>query len=252
VREHNNTHDPLGRTQHEIIPMINTRKTTTKRKIMRRNTNRNDSNPNPQDMSIVIFRNLTPSKLVVPIRYRWAQTQLANNGFSNASKTLRVNAPYDVDASLGSTSSVGFTEYAALFANYRVRKVQMNVNIVNTENISLEVCIALSTDFFGSNAYDKTFFFNRNNVVKRMSKAGGQDQCSLSITRTTEQIVGDTAVRADRDYASATTTVPQALIYGIVATDSGNASFTQTANGCQVTWEVTMWIEFYNPKMLLS
>lgn len=210
------------------------------------------SDVNQEDMSIVVFRSITPPKLIAPIRYRWAATQLANNGFPNASKTLRVNAPYDVDASLGSTSSLGFTEYSALFASYRVRRVDMNVSISNAESISLEVCLAFSTDFFSSNAYDKTFFFNRNNVVRRMSKAGGLDQVNLSISRTLEQIVGDPAVKNDRDYSSAVTTVPTTLVYGILATDSGNASFTQTTNGCLVTWEITMWTEFYNPKMLLS
>ncbi len=227
-------------------------KTNKKSKNERRRGRYQTSDVNKEDMSIVVFRSVTPSKLIAPIRYRWAATQLSNNGFPNASKTLRVNAPYDVDASLGSTASLGFTEYAALFASYRVKRVDMNVSISNAEAISLEACLAFSTDFFGSNAYDKTFFFNRNNVVRRMSKAGGIDQVNLSISRTLEQIVGDPSVRTDRDYASATTTVPTTLVYGILATDSGSGSFTQTSNGCLVTWEITMWTEFYNPKMLLS
>lgn len=210
------------------------------------------SDPNKEDMNIVVFKAITPNKLLVPLRYRWAATQLSNNGFSNASKTLRVNAPYDVDAVLGSTASIGFTEYAALFATYRVRRIDMNVSICNAEAISLEACLAFSTDFFGTNAYDKTFFFNRNNVVKRMSKAGGIDNCNLSISRTMEQIVGDPSVRTDKDYAAQCTTIPTTLVYGILATDSGSGSFTQTTNGCLVTWEITMWTEFFNPKMLLS
>jgi hypothetical protein len=203
-------------------------------------------------MNIVVFKTITPSRLLIPLRYRWQTTQLTNGTAPNASKTLRVNAAYDVDVTIGSTAATGFTEYAAMFKNYRVRRIDMNVNACNTEAISMECCLALSTDFFSSNAFDRTFFFNRNCVVKRAAKNGGQDTVSLSISRTLEQIVGDSSVTSDSDYASLVTGVPTTLVYGIFAIDSGNNSFTMNSNGFQCTWEVTMWTEFYAPKMLIT
>jgi len=79
------------------------------------------------------LRNYTPFSYVPPssrrIRLTWVGAyNLTESAVGvGVEKILRLNAAYDVDPSVGSTSTPGFAEQAAIFANYRVWATSVRV-----------------------------------------------------------------------------------------------------------------------------
>lgn len=57
--------------------------------------------------------------------YRFGQTEAITAGISH---WFRLNSVYDVDTAVGSTTIPGFSEWAALFGNYRVWKAKVKVD----------------------------------------------------------------------------------------------------------------------------
>ncbi len=196
------------------------------------------------DGRIVLVNHLQPSSIVVPLRYYWANVALTNLGNRTASKQLRVNAPYDIDASLGTTSVNGFTEWSALYTHYRVLKVSARADFVNADAIPTFCAIGFTVTSFTANTWSQSYWQNDFTASSYLGQTTGNDTSSIQLGCKLKALYGDMAVLTDNDFASQVGTVPNALLYFQIGADSGSNSYTQT-NGVLVRVELVIHTEFF-------
>lgn len=84
--------------------------------------------PKAKSSPSVPFRVIVPQSRSVVLVYP-TNVQIVEGAVGvGSAKMLRINAPYDVDPSLGSTSVPGFSEMASMFYSYRVHSVSIDVD----------------------------------------------------------------------------------------------------------------------------
>jgi len=194
-------------------------------------------------------RNVTPGpieaadSMTVKLRYPIRGT-LATVGTVIA-KRWTPNAAYDVDPVLGSTSTPGFAEYAALYTYYRVEKFKTHVTFSNLDNLSISLYSVVSNTDPGTagtnyNGYAQSAFGRTFELAPFYS---GRGTVTLNQTVPIPQLLGMNMAQAD-SFRSVTTSIPTDLVYwgfGIYS----NAG-TNFANGVGYTGYIEMHVRFYS------
>jgi hypothetical protein len=161
------------------------------------------------------------------------------------SKRYTPNGAYDVDPVLGSTSTPGFAEYAALYTYYRVQKFRVHVTVSNLDNLSISLYSVVSnTDpgTAGTNYYD----YAQSAMGKTFELApfySGRGTATINQTVSVPKLLGMSTAQAD-SFRSVTTSIPTDLVYwgfGIYS----NAG-TNFANGVGFTGYIEMHVRFYS------
>jgi len=137
------------------------------------------------------------------------QILLVGNGLGGIAKQFNPNCPYDVDPSLGSTSTPGFVEMASLFGFVRVLRYRYKVQFLNKEAINV-TCIVVNSN---SNPGTGNLLSLVGNEYVKTSSIGpmlsGKGTCVLKGTVDVSQLVGSLSVETDDSYASTTAAVPR-------------------------------------------
>jgi len=193
---------------------------------------------------LILYKHIVPDYMVVPLKYYWAAALLKDAGSRVASYEFRINAPYDVDAGLGTTSTVGFNEWTALFGNYRVLRVHAHAEFCNLDAVSTYVAMNMGNVSFANNTFTQSEWQNDYTVSAPLGQTTGMNVRVLTLDHNLVQIVGDPSCLIDDDYASAAGGIPNQIVYLNMAADSGNSSLTQTL-GVAVRLELTMWTHFF-------
>lgn len=163
----------------------------------------------------------------------------------NAMVRFSPNSAYDVDPVFGSTSTPGFSEWAALYSYYRVVKIGYRLQIVNNETFAVRVYTIFTNTDPGTVGNSQ---FPGNPLAKDylLSAKGGQDRCLLKDTKQVAQITGARGVEDEDNYRAAVTASPTDLVWLGVGANTVGASFL--ANGVSVAGYIKMWVRFYGPK----
>lgn len=173
-------------------------------------------------------------------------------------KLLRLNAPYDVDPALASTSVAGFSEMAGFYQSYRVTRatVHASFNVYGTGGIGSIGEISLfpvATSSVPSNA--RAWMVQRNGTSKTVCAAIGAQSClsvpELKLTVNFPRYLGLTRQQwlTDHQYTAATTAIPNKLVFIAIGFRSGGVS-TSTPGLCTVTARVAMEVQFFDPVVL--
>jgi len=205
----------------------------------------------PQVQTVRIMHDIAPSRVITNLRYAWTATQLKNSGFQQASYTLRANAPYDPDSAVGSGATAGFNEWAGFYLQYRVRSIKVEAEFNNLDPVSTFANISFTNQNPASNTWTQAEWQNDLSVSKRLGQSTGSSGCKIVLQASVEQIVGDNQVVDDRDWCSTTGTVPNQLVYCVLAIDTAVAGFTMT-NGALVRLLMTMETEFFERKFFTT
>lgn len=126
-----------------------------------------------------------------------------------------MNGAFDPDPLLGSGSLTGFTEYAALYGNYRVMDFTYEVKIASLETAPMIVLIAPTATDIGGN-YSGTnelseFPHGRSDLI---SAQGGMDRCTFSGAWCPADIFGDRAEYfGDDNFGAGTGSNPSFQLY---------------------------------------
>ena len=181
--------------------------------------------------------------LTVKLRYPIRGT-LATVG-TVISKRWTPNAAYDVDPVLGSTSTPGFSEYAALYTYYRVEKFRVHAKFSNLDNLSVSLYSVVSNTDPGT-AGTNYFDYAQSAMGRTFELApfySGAGSVTLNQTVSVPKLLGMTTAQAD-SFRSVTTSIPTDLVYwgfGIYS----NAG-TNFANGVGYTGYIEMHVRFYS------
>jgi len=161
------------------------------------------------------------------------------------SKRWQPNAAYDVDPVLGSTSTPGFAEYAALYTYYRVHKYRVHMTFSNLDNLGISLYSTHSntdpgtagTNYvsYAQSAFGKTF--------ELAPFYSGRGTVTLDQTVQVHQVLGMSVAQAD-SFRSVTTSVPSDIVYwGFGIYSNAGANF---ANGVSYTGYIEMDVRFYS------
>lgn len=194
-------------------------------------------------------RNLRPSpveaadSMTVRLRYPIRGTLAA--AATVIAKRYTPNAAYDVDPVLGSTSTPGFAEYAALYTYYRVERFRVHLVVTNLDNLSLSLYSTCSNTDPGTagtnyNGYAQSAFGKTFELAPFYSGRGTQ---TINQNIDVPKVLGMSTAQAD-SFRSVTTSIPTDLVYwgfGIYS----NAG-TNFANGVGYTGYFEMHVRFYS------
>jgi len=197
----------------------------------------------------VAGRNIVPDEMDVVLAY-------PGNGIifaaaQTSAKRWTPNAPYDVDPTLGSTSTPGFSEWAGFYSYVRCEKYEIEATVVNLDTSALDVYFVHSntdpgtvgTNYqqYATAAFGKTI---------GLSPKGGMDRATYRQKVNVGALVGGVDVSTDDSFRALTSTTPADLVYfGIGAqTMTGGNMVT----GLGYTFNIRMWCKFYGRKNNLT
>jgi hypothetical protein len=161
------------------------------------------------------------------------------------SRRFTVNGAYDVDPTVGSTSTPGFAEYAAFYNFYRVVRCSYRVSISNTDALPVVAYVYFSNSDPGT-GLPYTVIGNPLCKWKLLSAGGGgYDTVTLGDTQTIATILGSNEVEVGEQYRALTNAVPADLAWMTVGvhTPSGTAL---TAGAVNVVVSIRMLTRFFD------
>jgi len=194
-------------------------------------------------------QNIVPDEMDVCLEY--PQIGVIFAAAQTSAKRWTPNAPYDVDPTLGSTSTPGFSEWAAFYSYVRVEKYSVDVTVVNIDTSPLDVY------FIHSNTDPGTVGTNYQQYAtaafgtqKGISPKGGMDRIQYRRTVSVSSLVGAVDVSTDDSFRSLTSATPTDLVYfGIGAQTMAGGNMV---SGINFSMQIKMWCKFYGRKNNLT
>jgi hypothetical protein len=198
------------------------------------------------DKTVRLHKHIIPDRTIVPLRYYWATAVLNNTGNQTASHQLLLNGVYDVDASLGSTSTIGFNQWATLYNKYRAVHFTVNAIFINLDAVPTFACIAFTNTSFSTNTFNQSYWGDDYSRWSPLGQSTGNDTSrKMSLSVSIQDLVGDRSAISDADYSATTNSNPAKLVYGELAISSGASSVTMSS-GALVRYELIVTVEFFS------
>jgi len=165
-------------------------------------------------------------------------------------KAYQPTAAFDVDPDLGSTSTSGFAEWAAIFQFYRVSKFRVDVMIANKEAFFLLVNTLASNTTLTDSSNLALLMGSKHFYQTQISSASsGMPLTRFRRTYDVCNVVGSRSPLYDDNYASTTAAVPSNNIFWAIQIFSPTAVLVA---GAVITVRISMLCEFYESKNLAA
>lgn len=169
----------------------------------------------------------------------------------NVGKRWSVNAAYDVDPTLGSTATPGFTEYAALYTYYRVHTVTSHFECSNLDNIGTSLYwfyTNVDPGITGANWHDYAASALGGSAILAPFYSGKGTHV-IHMKRNVSRILGMSTNQAD-SFRSVTASTPSDLaFFGVGIYSNAGTNFT---NGVSYEGYIEMEIRFYARNEILT
>lgn len=194
-----------------------------------------------------------PPQAASRARLVWSGQMALSEAAANTGiiRLFRLNSPYDVDTTVGSTSTPGFAEYSAFFANYRVWSTKVMAEVSANGGTTGSLATVVMFPFpAGSVAVTSTTWsvqpYALHRTIQSIATNGGRNMTTLkgtfhlpSIARITPQ-----QYLNEKDYSSTVSNNPvQSLSLGVGGYGLNSASAITFTIQIYVQFEV----EFFNP-----
>lgn len=188
-----------------------------------------------------------PDKMVVHLRYPVLKLI---NSLASAGSAVRfiTNGVYDVDPTLGSTSTPYFSEWSAMYSYYRVLSYSLQIHVSNNESQPVELYVVHSNTDPGTTGINFLQYSNASyNKITALAANTAQHAKTVTSSLSPMRIVGDRAVRTEQNFWGSSTSNPVDLTYiGIGANiNSGNLT-----NGVYIAGYLQFTVEFFDRKNL--
>jgi hypothetical protein len=192
------------------------------------------------------------------VRLVWPESFVITEGAAGAGtfRYLRLNSVYDVDTTLGSTTTPGFAEWSAFYGNYRVWSTAVSAEVTVTGGGSgaiATVCLVPNALQATLPASPATWFVQPQALHRNILAAtsGGANKASYRRRYDIPSLFRITKAQflSDFDFTATTGANPSRQAY-LACTVYGNAATTAFAALWQVY--VSMEIEFFNPIQLAT
>lgn len=188
-----------------------------------------------------------PDKVVVKLKYPVLKLI---NSLATASSSVRfyTNGVYDVDPTLGSTSTPYFAEWTQMYSYYRVLKYKLEIHATNNEAQTANIFIVHSNTDPGTTGIGYLQYANASyNRITSLAASTAQYSKQITSALSPMRIVGDRAVRTEQNFWGSSTSNPVDSTYvGIGASiNSGNLT-----NGVYISGFLEFEVEFFDRKNL--
>jgi len=221
------------------------RKKPAKRSGKRRGGGPLNSGP---DKGSPVYSTLAPARKLQ--RLKFPTTKVLSTGTNVSSVRFTANGAYDVDPTLGSTSTPGFAEWAAFYGFYRVKGVGIEVGFVTQETLkACQAYIYFSNTDPGTSA-NFSVTANPLSKVGVMGVSAGKSTCKLRQYKKVSQILGSNTTFTDDNYRALTNAVPADLVW--IACGAQTLDGTNFTGSVVMQILITMDVEFYDRKTSLS
>jgi len=191
---------------------------------------------------------LMPPEMDTPLQFTLGGT-LNNSVGVAVSKRFRPTSPRDVDPLLGSTSTPGFSEWVNFYGMARVVSYTYSWDVVNKETFPMLAIVVNTNTDPGIAGYGSQM---GNPVTQKhliSGSAGGPCRYTFRGRHKIVDIVGSGSPELDDSYAALTTTDPiNNTFIGLGIDGIGNT----LTNGVTFLLKLTIWVRFYERKLLTS
>lgn len=215
-------------------------------------SHRRNAFPQQRSFSPALSRTLiSPDQMDVRLKFR-STGALVATGFS--AKRYTPNAAYDVDPILGSTETIGFDEYAALYSYYRVVKYHYRISVTNCNPTSAAMFYVLNTNTDPSIAGTRYDLYSTNPhcQTKLLPPHPQGKQEIFQKTFSVSRVLGSGVVETDDSYRSLTTGIPSDLVWLTMAAETLPTSGADNTINIAYVVDVVMSIRFYSREVDLS
>jgi len=231
------------------------RKRNTKargRKTLRQKTFKNVTSERDGDRDCVNLSRwlVQPPRVIVKLSYR-AAGLLYDNALTSTSKSWNCNGVYDVDPTLGSTATAGFTEWSSLYRVNQVLKTRVigSISSASTTN-SIEIAHGFVPQVIAAGAFTPDKY--RNKDIKPsilLGYANGSSTHKFTDSILMENLFDRDSYRGDlTQFRGTSASNPSTLgNYVLGITSSNGAALTQ---GVSYVLDFDFWIEFSFPTVL--
>lgn len=165
-------------------------------------------------------------------------------------KSFTPNGAYDVDPALGSTETLGFDEYAALYSYYRVISYSYKLQVASNSTTGDSITVyALNTNTAFSGSPNLSLFATTTNCqTKMLAPYGNHSVIMMSGRHLISQILGSKAAETEDNFRAQTTENPADLIWLTIGFESG------ASTNCACSWilDITMNTRFYGREVDLT
>jgi len=190
-----------------------------------------------------------PDKHIQSLRY--PVLKLINSVASGSSAVRFVtNGVWDVDPTLGSTSTPFFAEWTAMYSYYRVIKFKMELHLTNNEAVPVEFEIVHSNTDPGTTGLNFLQYANASyNKVLSLAASTAQPAKTVRSALSPKRLVGDRAVFTEQNFWGSSSSNPVDLTYVGLGCQINAGNLT---NGVYVTGFIEFLVEFFDRKNLQS
>lgn len=221
---------------------------------------KNNNNNRPLTLYIMSAANYNSKRAAIPDQFD-TTLLFVTQGYSYfAGATFGLtrytpNGAYDVDPSLGSTSTSGFAELAALYYYYRVVAYQVEYDLANNEAFPLAWSVVhVNSDPGTSTLANYTTgsgnAFGRSGIMCAGSGVGIAHYKSRVIKLS--ELVGGVDVETGDNWRGGSAANPTDLVYTGFAVSSPASRSLTSNNGISWNVRIKMWVRFYDRKNLTS
>jgi len=186
------------------------------------------------------------------VTLRYVQNVPLQNGAGGlATKVFQANAAYDVDPVVGSTETIGFDEYAALYSYYRVVGVSYKITMASSEPAPVIAYLLVTNlnpnsvgsnfSLYASNPYCKSFMLGPNTGSSNHTFRG-----SLRFAK----LLGSMAVETSDSFRALTTSNPADLLFVSIGAESTLIATLSNGVFCRV--ELSLHTRFYGREVDLT
>ena len=167
---------------------------------------------------------------------------------------LYTNAPYDVDPSVGSTSTQGHAEASTYYNRCRVIGYHSEISFASATTypvIAMVLHRNTNLSSSGGSATDATPYLG-NPLTQHHLLTGfsGESRCVLSAKHTIQKVVGSTAVTTADNFASQVNTIPADLTFLEIGLKTVSPTGSYLTTGVAVLVNLKMKTLYYERKQL--
>lgn len=202
------------------------------------------------------FTYVPPSSRRVRLTWHGSKAMAETTASAGVQQTFKINSAYDVDPSVGSTSTAGFAEYAAFFSTYRVWGASIRFEGAASGGSSGTVAVVgmypnATNTFLTSSDSWAVAPMSVNRTVRAETSSGGVNFFKLTKKYTFNEVLRITRRQFTDNfsYTGATSSNPATILYlsvfGFGIGTSSAVTFTYSI------W-VQMDVEFFNPIQLYA
>jgi len=191
---------------------------------------------------------VTPPEIDIKLNYSFNKL-LTAAGSAVVAVRFNPNAAYDVDPTLGSTSTPGFAEWAAIYNFYRVVAFSYDAEFVNNEAFPV-ICWSFASNTDPTTAATSIITSNPLTKTGILSSKTGNDRHKVRGRHMISGIVGTDAVEYEDNYRALTNAVPADLVW--LAFGLHSATGANLTLGAVLWGNITMFVRFYDRKILSS